>query len=91
LGLGVIFQLELKDRSYVLRGKDVAEVQRWIQCLTLIRDEAKANSIPEEPEDGRSPIHVPRPESSSNLIKSNLEVSGSGMEKKTSGSCCVIH
>lgn len=54
LGEGVIFQLELKDRNYVLRAKDMAEAQRWIRGLTVIRNEAKANTIPEEREsDGK--------------------------------------
>jgi hypothetical protein len=50
LGEGVIFQLELKDRNYVLRAKDMAEAQRWMRGLTVIRNESKANSIPEERE-----------------------------------------
>mmetsp|Transcript_24711 Transcript_24711/g.25343 ORF Transcript_24711/g.25343 Transcript_24711/m.25343 type:complete len:218 (+) Transcript_24711:59-712(+) len=48
LGEGVVFQLELKDRNYVLRAKDMAEAQRWIQGLTILRNESKANVIPEE-------------------------------------------
>ena len=42
LGDGVIFQLELKNRNYVLRAKDMAEAQRWIKGLIAISNETKS-------------------------------------------------
>jgi hypothetical protein len=45
LGKGVVFQLELKDRNYTLRTKDLNDAERWIQGLTKLRSEAKENSI----------------------------------------------
>mmetsp|Transcript_13564 Transcript_13564/g.20357 ORF Transcript_13564/g.20357 Transcript_13564/m.20357 type:complete len:204 (+) Transcript_13564:70-681(+) len=51
LGDGVVFQLELKDRSYILRSPDLADAQRWIRGLKKLRDSAKAKTIVEEDPD----------------------------------------
>lgn len=37
-GTGVIFQIELKDRVYMLRARDEEEAQQWIDFLTDLRD-----------------------------------------------------
>jgi hypothetical protein len=48
IGDGVIFQLELKDRNYVLRTSTIGEAEKWMYKLRMLRDEARAASIPEE-------------------------------------------
>jgi hypothetical protein len=95
LGEGVIFQLELKDRSYVLRAKDMAEAQRWIRGLTVIRNEAKSNSIPEERETNESQ-HDHQAASSStrgpvpaSIDGKKTETSDFAKAEKKSG-CCVL-
>jgi hypothetical protein len=90
----VVFQLELKDRSYVLRSPDMADAERWVYRLKTIRDEARSNSIPEEPS---SPPSSPKtkdskPKQAAVRAADSPEVEkGSGDFKKSdSKSCCII-
>jgi hypothetical protein len=48
IGDGVVFQLELRDRNYVLRTSTLGEAEKWMYRLRKLRDEAQASSIPEE-------------------------------------------
>jgi len=40
-GPGAVFQLDLKDRSYVLRTTTLAEAENWVSVLIQLRDSAK--------------------------------------------------
>lgn len=73
LGSGVVFQLELKDRNYVLRAMDSNEAAKWVHKLTTIRNEALANTIPEESSSPRQ-----------DATKGTKEVGGSGAVKVSS-------
>jgi len=37
-GGGYVFQLDLKDRQYLLRGSSLEEAQRWVDYLIMLRD-----------------------------------------------------
>jgi hypothetical protein len=96
LGEGVIFQLELKDRNYVLRAQNMAEAQRWINGLTVIRNEAKANSIPEDrevtPTKGTSSAAASqstRPREPANIDGKNATQGDFAKSEKKNG-CCVV-
>ena len=39
-GIGYIFQIELKDRQYLLRASSEDEAKRWVDFLTQLRDGA---------------------------------------------------
>lgn len=42
-GIGYIFQIELKDRQYLLRAQSEDEAKRWVDFLVNIRDGASAS------------------------------------------------
>lgn len=100
LGEGVIFQLELKDRNYVLRAKDMAEAQRWIRGLTVIRNEAKSNTIPEERDStdatespnpkGATKAQDTRPTTHTSIDGGKQEGSGDFAKADKKNSCCLI-
>ena len=91
LGPGTIFQLELKDRNYVLRAKDSNEAGKWVHKLTAIRDEAKANVIPEEPQSpGKASNTSGAVKECSNSKAEATEVEKSDWGKSEKLSCCVI-
>lgn len=37
-GSGYVFQLDLKDRQYLLRAQSLEEAQRWVDYLIILRD-----------------------------------------------------
>lgn len=39
------FQIDIKDRQYVLRASSLAEAQTWVFTLTRVRDSGNGNSI----------------------------------------------
>jgi hypothetical protein len=43
-GTGAIFQLDLKDRQYVLRADDEETAKRWVDTLIILRDSEVAMS-----------------------------------------------
>ena len=43
-GTGSIFQLDLKDRQYVLRTSTLEEAQMWVDTLIQLRDNAGASA-----------------------------------------------
>ena len=90
LGEGVIFQLELKDRSYVLRAKDMTEAQRWMRGLTVIRNEAKSNSIPEERETTES-HHDTQVSATRGPVAASIDAdSGDFAKSEKKNGCCVL-
>mmetsp|Transcript_23123 Transcript_23123/g.33874 ORF Transcript_23123/g.33874 Transcript_23123/m.33874 type:complete len:204 (-) Transcript_23123:221-832(-) len=94
LGDGVVFQLELKDRNYILRSPDLADAQRWMIGLQKLRDAAKAQTIIEEPagmDESRGSTPV-KPASSSGPAEVESAPRGDwGKQEKKSGcGSCVI-
>ncbi len=80
----------MKDRNYVLRAKDLSEAQRWIQGLTTIRNEAKANSIPEEAhEDPKKATQSTRLVEAVDIDKKASEKQEGEFVKEKQG-CCII-
>ena len=45
-GTGAIFQLDLKDRQYVLRADNEEEAKRWVDILIVLRD-SEVNQSPQ--------------------------------------------
>ena len=96
LGPGVIFQLELKDRNYILRATDGNEAAKWVHKLTVIRDEAKANTIPEEPPSPRNATSRSTAAENKDMAKESsarteaVGVEGAGWGKTDKKCCCII-
>jgi hypothetical protein len=96
LGEGVIFQLELKDRNYVLRAQSMAEAQRWINGLTVIRNEAKANSIPEDREVSSTTSAAASSQSTRPMEPANIDgkagsaPQGEFAKSEKKNGCCVV-
>ena len=67
IGDGYVFQLELKDRNYVLRTSSMNEAEKWIHKLRSLREEALSSSIPEETSPQSSPAN--NSSQSSSMIK----------------------
>ena len=40
-GQGAVFQLDLKDRQYILRTANLAEAEQWVDVLIQLRDSSK--------------------------------------------------
>jgi hypothetical protein len=60
LGKGVVFQLELKDRNYTLRTKDLADAERWMNGLLKLRNSGQENlTIVEESHDSDDDAKIP--------------------------------
>jgi hypothetical protein len=104
IGDGVVFQLELKDRNYVLRTSTIGEAEKWMYKLRKLRDEALASSIPEETsldgstrDSGRAEAKksesetrsAPSPPPSGEWSKANVQISGESRGDKKA-CCCVI-
>lgn len=53
-GTGAIFQLDLKDRQYVLRAEDEDTAKRWVDVLIVLRD-SEVSQTP-SPSPMKSPI-----------------------------------
>lgn len=53
-GTGAIFQLDLKDRQYVLRADNEEEAKRWVDILIVLRD-SEVNQSP-QPSPMKSPV-----------------------------------
>ena len=87
----MVFQLELKDRNYVLRAIDGAEAQKWVHRLSTIRDKAQANTIPEEPP---SPTGSRSTSRESAAKPGNSNATSPDVEKgdwgKKESKCCII-
>lgn len=96
IGDGVVFQLELKDRNYVLRTSTVDEAEKWMYRLRQLRDEARAASIPEETgmDDsarGLEQTQADKSRPSGEWSKAGVEISAKREERgEKAGSCCVI-
>lgn len=98
IGDGAVFQLELKDRNYVLRTSTVSEAEKWMYKLRLLRDEARSSSIPEETAMDTSTRESEKTRASGGQqqdlqadgewSKANIQISGGRAEEKKS--CCVI-
>jgi len=43
-GTGAVFQLDLKDRQYVLRTATLAEAENWVNVLIQLRDSSKTKA-----------------------------------------------
>jgi hypothetical protein len=100
IGDGVVFQLELKDRNYILRTSTIGEAEKWMYRLRQLRDEARAASIPEEttmddssrgPERTSSSNTDDKSRPSGEWTKAGVEISNQRKERgEKEGSCCVV-
>ena len=45
LGTGIIFQLELKDKSYLLRARTLHQAEQWITVLNKIKEQAQGPTV----------------------------------------------
>jgi len=64
-GLGYIFQIELKDRQYLLRATTEDEAKRWVDFLIQIRDGANSSGKISNPmnslnRDSRNFVETPK-------------------------------
>lgn len=66
----------------------MAEAQKWIQGLTNIRNEAKANTIPEEPEKSHESSQAERV-SHNGKVEVEKAADWSKKEEKPK-SCCIV-
>lgn len=85
LGTGVIFQLELKDKSYLLRARTAHQAEQWIKVLKKIKSQTAENAAPASAE--------PRSPSSTKLNterKSDKPAAAGSSADKKSGGCCVV-
>ena len=88
LGEGIVFQLELKDKSYVLRAKDMNDAQRWIEALQKTRDLAKADVILEETS---SEADHTRPSEKATAMETHQPADATWAKKSPSKcNCCAI-
>ena len=101
IGDGVVFQLELKDRNYILRTSTVSEAEKWMYKLRMLRDEAKSLSIPEESaQDSRNSSSSTRSPAKTaggggrgadgEWSKANIEISGGGGGGDEKKACCTV-
>jgi hypothetical protein len=105
LGKGVVFQLELKDRNYTLRTKDLNDAERWINGLTKLRSEAREIStiVEESPsadhddhrsvgEDDQQPLRPVEVESSTSHLEKGETAKDGDWEKNPERrkQCCVL-
>jgi hypothetical protein len=102
-GDGAIFQLDLKDRQYVLRAPSLEEANTWVSVLINLRDGASMDSKSGE----STPVKIGSigGDEDANDVDNNIsEVYGTQRERKSVGewlkqsnniagdgdSCCVI-
>lgn len=100
-----MFQLELKDRNYTLRTKDLNDAERWINGLTKLRSEARENlTIVEETpsvdyddhksvcEDDQQPLRSVEFESSTSQLEREKSTKNGDWEKTSERpkQCCVL-
>lgn len=95
IGDGVVFQLELKDRNYVLRTSTMDEAEKWMYRLRQLRDEARAASIPEETgmdDSARGPEQTKDDKSrpTGEWSKAGVEISSKRKERGEKEGCCAI-
>ena len=88
LGPGVIFQLELKDKSYLLRARTMQQAKQWMNVLRLL----KAQNEPTPPVTAADPSQSRQP-MTANLVK-DIGASDSGTKLTTTqeqkSGCCTI-
>ena len=77
---GYVFKMDIRDRTYMLRGETQDEVQKWISILTSLRDNTTPEFVPSMVNDvshGSTSVDaVPKLSNSSNPTATN--------------SCCLI-
>jgi hypothetical protein len=85
LGPGVIFQLELKDKSYLLRARTMQQAKQWMNVLKLLKAQNEPNppAVPDQTQ-SRQPM-------SANLVK-DIGASDSGTKRaqEQKSGCCTI-
>ncbi len=88
LGPGVIFRLELKDKSYLLRARTLNQCQQWITVLKQLKLQASGTT--------QSPLidnnETRKPESAPMVVESKADTvapTSAGFQKNKS-SCCSI-
>jgi hypothetical protein len=92
LGAGVIFQIELKDRNYLLRAQTRPQAEQWVNMLQAI----KASSKPGPPTDSTPPHAASTAPTTRNLSIDDSVGSGNVKlidaenknDKKASSCCC---
>ena len=95
-GSGAVFQLDLKDRQYVLRTATMAEAEAWVNILIQLRDGpkqvAKPAAAPETPAEP-APYAPPGPRDPPPPGLKDNGGSGSFIKEPRTlsfSSCCVI-
>jgi hypothetical protein len=103
-GTGAIFQLDLKDRQYVLRADSEENAKKWVEVLVQLRD-SEVPSTPTTPVNSTPPAPGVSPSSSGNVTTPPPTPIGGGivptpgdearfvknhLNEGVSEGCCVI-
>lgn len=86
LGPGVIFQLELKDKSYMLRARTAHQAEQWIMVLKKIKQQSNEQLAPAAAEARSGSSTKLNTESKSD----KAAPTPAAQEPAKSGCCCVI-
>jgi hypothetical protein len=86
LGAGVIFQLELKDKSYLLRARTAHQAEQWIKVLKAIKTQSldQMPAVAEARKGSKTKLNTERKSDKTSATATIAEAPVA--EKK----CCVI-
>lgn len=78
----------------MLRSTDMADAERWVHRLKTIRDEARSNSIPEEPAFPPASPTTKDKKTKQGAVRAagaaEVEKGSSDFKKSESSSCCIV-